>query len=54
VFVVRWSDGVTKYIDVADVREEWLGEGGENNRWGEGQHDLEAVFHVPIDEMRVI
>jgi Holliday junction resolvase-like predicted endonuclease len=53
-FVVRWSDGVTRFIDVRDVRPEWLGEGQENNRWGEGQHDREAVFHVPIDEMRVI
>ena len=54
VFVVRWSDGVTRYIDVADVREEWLGVGGEMDRWGPGQHDVEPVFEIPIDEMRVL
>ena len=32
----------------------WLGEGGENNRWGPGEHDVEAVFLIPIDEMRVL
>jgi len=54
VFVVRWSDGVTRYIDVADVREEWLGVGGERDRWGPGLHDVEPVFGIPIDEMRVL
>ena len=54
VFVVRWSDGVTRYIDVADVREEWLGVGGERDRWGPGLHDVEPVFGSPIDEMRVL
>jgi hypothetical protein len=54
VFVVRWSDGVTRYIDVADVREDWLGVGGEKDRWGPGQHDVEPVFEIPIDEMRVL
>jgi hypothetical protein len=53
-FVVRWADGVTKFIDVCDVKPEWLGEGGENDRWGPGEHDVEAVFLIPIDEMRVL
>jgi len=54
VFVVRWSDGVTRYIDVADVREEWLGVGGENDRWGPGQHDVEVVFEIPIERMKLL
>ena len=53
-FVVRWSDNVTRFIDVRDVRSEWLGEGQESNRWGVGEHDREAVFLIPIDEMRVV
>ena len=53
-FVVRWADGVTRFIDVCDVKPEWLGEGGENDRWGPGEHDMEAVFLIPIDEMRVL
>jgi hypothetical protein len=53
-FVVRWSDGVTRFIDVCDVKPDWLGEGGENDRWGPGVHDMEAVFLIPIDEMRVL
>lgn len=54
LFVVRWSDGVTKFIDVANVREEWLSYGGENDRWGPGQNDYEAVFEIPISEMEVV
>jgi hypothetical protein len=54
VFVVRWSDGVTRFIDVADVQDDWLGVGGENDRWGVGQHDVEAVYHIPIQEMRAL
>jgi hypothetical protein len=53
-FVVRWSDGVTKFIDVRNVDPAWLGEGGENDRWGPGEHDMEAVFLIPISEMRVL
>jgi len=53
-FVVRWSDGVTKFIEVSDVKPEWLGEGGENDRWGPGEHDTEAVFLIPIQEMRAL
>ena len=53
-FVVRWADGVTRFIDVCDVKPEWLGEGGENNRWGPGEHDTEAVFLIPIQEMRAL
>jgi hypothetical protein len=53
-FVVRWSDGVTRFIDVCDVKPEWLGEGGENDRWGPGEHDMEAVFLIPIQEMRAL
>ena len=51
-FVVRWSDGVTRFIDVRDVDQAWLGEGGENDRWGPGEHEVEPVFLIPIDEMR--
>ena len=53
-FVVRWADGVTRYMNVFDVRQEWLGVGGEHNRWGDGGHDLESVFEIPIDEMKVL
>jgi len=28
--------------------------GGEMDRWGPGQHDVEPVFEIPIDEMRVL
>ena len=52
MFVVRWADGVTKYIDVTDVHPDWLGIGGENNRWGQGEHDHEAVFEIPISLMK--
>ena len=52
LFVVRWSDGVTKYLNVTDVNTDWLSVGGENNRWGEGQHDHEPVFEIPIDLMK--
>jgi hypothetical protein len=51
LFVVRWADGVTKYIDVANVQEDWLSYGGENNRWGPGENDYEAVYEIPINEM---
>lgn len=54
LFVVRWSDGVTRFIDVKDVEESWLGVGGENDRWGAGQHDREAVYCIPIQEMRAL
>ena len=53
-FVVRWADGVTRFINVFDVRQEWLAVGGELHRWGEGEHDLESVFEIPIDEMKVL
>jgi len=53
-FVVRWADGVTRYLDISRVRLAWLSYGGENDRWGEGQHDHEAVFEVPIREMKVL
>ena len=51
LFVVRWSDGVTRFINVADVEEGWLGFGGEANRWGAGEHDFEQVFEIPIGRM---
>lgn len=54
IFVVRWSDGVTKYLDVSDVHPDWLSVGGENNRWGQGQHDHEPVFEVPIILMKFL
>ena len=53
-FVVRWADGVTRYISVADVHPDWLTVGGENNRWGRGQHDYEPVFEVPITLMKTL
>jgi hypothetical protein len=45
---------VTRFIDVRDVDPAWLGEGGENNRYGPGMHEVEAVFLIPIDEMRLL
>ena len=54
LFVVRWADGVTKFIDVAKVRDEWLSYGGENNRWGPGENDYEAVYEIPIHEMEEV
>ena len=53
-FVVRWADGVTAYINIFDVRKDWLTVGGEANRWGEGAHDFEPVFEVPVGEMRLL
>ena len=50
-FVVRWADGVTKFIDVSKVRDEWLSYGGENNRWESGANDYEPVYKIPIEEM---
>jgi hypothetical protein len=52
MFVVRWSDGVTKYINVKDVAPDWQSIGGENNRWGAGQHDYEPVYEIPISVMK--
>ena len=51
-FIVRWADGVTRYIDVTNVEPDWLGIGGENNRWGQGHHDFEPVFEIPIMFMK--
>ena len=53
-FVVRWADGVTRFIDVADVDSGWIGVGGEHDRWGAGRHDLEPVFEIPVERMRVL
>tara|TARA_B110000977_G_scaffold190743_1_gene261914 strand:- start:460 stop:894 length:435 start_codon:yes stop_codon:yes gene_type:complete len=53
-FVVRWADGVTRFIDVADVDSGWVGVGGEHDRWGAGRHDLEPVFEIPVERMRVL
>lgn len=53
-FVVRWADGVTRFIEVNKVRDEWLGFGGERDRWGVGRDDFEAVFEIPVDEMEVV
>jgi hypothetical protein len=54
LFVVRWADGVTRFIDVAEVVPEWLSVGGERDRWGPGEHDFERVFEIPIGAMKLL
>jgi hypothetical protein len=50
-FVVKWADGVIKYIDITKVDATTTHLMGEYNRWGEGRHDLEECIRVPIANM---
>lgn len=53
-FVVRWSDGVIRYINVADVDDARVTFSGERDRWGIGRHDFENLIEIPIAEMMEI
>ena len=50
-FVVRFADGVVKFIDVSKVDDQKREIAGEYNRWGPGKHDLEEMICVPIADM---
>lgn len=51
LFVVRFADGVTKWVNVADIDDSARVTAGEYNRWGPGKHDLEEMILIPLEEM---
>lgn len=53
-FVVKWADGVIKYIDIKKVDATTTHMMGEYNRWGDGRHDLEECIRVPIADMTLL
>lgn len=50
-FVVRFADGVTKYINVNHIDDSKRVIAGEYNRWGPGKHDLEEMIVIPLSQM---
>ena len=50
-FVVRFADGVTKFINVKDIDDSKREISGEYNRWGPGKHDLEEMIIIPLRDM---
>lgn len=50
-FVVRFADGVTKWVNVNDIDDSHRTVSGEYNRWGEGKHDLEEMIIIPLRDM---
>lgn len=52
IFMARFADGVTKYINVADIDDSHREVSGEYNRWGPGKHDLEEMIRIPLGDMQ--
>ena len=51
IFMVKWSDGVIKWINVLDVLELPMSLQGRPPRYG-SVNDIEQIVDVPIDKMR--
>lgn len=51
LFVVRFADGVTKWINVSEIDDNNRTVSGEYDRWGPGKHDLEEMIVLKLEDM---